>query len=135
MISLLFDAFSAGVTLYESARVTVVPNARDTTSFPDVAALARYRHQYGYYGGIRLIEALLVRFPPLLRGARHHPAGASEHRTGSARSRPGWQTWAIDHATLVGTPADSGALGRSAAKPLMPCYCWPQDAVVVGAGC
>ena len=27
-----------------------------------VAALARYRHQYGYYGGIRLIEALLVRF-------------------------------------------------------------------------
>ena len=62
MISLLFDAFSAGVTLYESARVTVVPNARDTTSFADVAALARYRHQYGYYGGIRLIEALLVGF-------------------------------------------------------------------------
>ena len=62
VISLLFDAFSAGVTLYESARVTVVPNARDTTSFADVAALARYRHQYGYYGGIRLIEALLVRF-------------------------------------------------------------------------
>ena len=62
VISLLFDAFSAAVTLCESACVTVVPNARDTTSFPDVAALARYRHQYGYYGGIRLIEALLVRF-------------------------------------------------------------------------
>ena len=59
VISLLFYAFSAGVTLYESARVTVVPNARDTTSFPDVAALACSRHQYGYYGGIRLIEALL----------------------------------------------------------------------------
>ena len=34
VISLLFDAFSADVTRYESARVTVVPNARDTTSFP-----------------------------------------------------------------------------------------------------
>ncbi len=62
VISLLFDAFSAGVTLYESARVTVLPSARDTSSFADVATLARYRRQYGYYGGIRLIEALLVRF-------------------------------------------------------------------------
>ena len=62
VISLLFDAFRACVTLYESELVTVVPSARDTTSFADVAALAHYRRQYGYYGGIRLIEALLVRF-------------------------------------------------------------------------
>ena len=62
VIALLFDAFSARVTLYESARVTVVPSARDRSSFADVATLARYRRRYGYYGGIRLIEALLVRF-------------------------------------------------------------------------
>ena len=61
-ISLLFDAFSAQVSLYEAERITVLPNARDATSFDDIETLARYRHQYGYYGGIRLIEALLVRF-------------------------------------------------------------------------
>ena len=36
VISLLFDAFSAGVTLYESARVTVVP-ARAALSYPSTA--------------------------------------------------------------------------------------------------
>ena len=55
----------------------------------------------------------------------------TEHRAGSARSRPGWQTWAIDHATLLGTPADSGALGRKAAHAVLLlapgcrcCSCW-----------
>ena len=62
VISLLFDAFSARVSLYESERLTVLPNARDATSFDDVAALVRCRRQFGYHGGIPLIEALLVRF-------------------------------------------------------------------------
>ena len=62
VIALLFDAFAARVSLYESARLTVVPTARDAASFADMAALARYRRQYGYYGGVRLIEATLVRF-------------------------------------------------------------------------
>ena len=62
VISLLLDAFAARVSLYESARLTVLPNTRDATSFDDVAALVRYRRQHGYYGGLRLIEAILVRF-------------------------------------------------------------------------
>ena len=62
VIALLFDAFAARVSLYESPRLTVVPSARDATSFADMAALARYRRQFGYYGGVRLIEATLVRF-------------------------------------------------------------------------
>ena len=62
VISLLVDAFRAQAIIYESPRLTVIPSARDTTTFVDAAALIRYRTQYGYYGGIRLIEALIVRF-------------------------------------------------------------------------
>ena len=38
-----------------------MPSARDRTTFDDVEALIRYRGRFGYYGGIRLIEALIVR--------------------------------------------------------------------------
>ena len=62
VISLLFDAFAAHVSLYESERLTVLPNTRDANSFDDMAELVRYRRQHGYYGGLRLIEAILVRF-------------------------------------------------------------------------
>ena len=51
VISLLFDAFAAHVYLYESERLTVLPNTRDATSFDDMAELVRYRRQHGYYGG------------------------------------------------------------------------------------
>ncbi len=61
VISLLFDAFRAQVTVRESARLTVVPGERDRTSFDDAQALIRYRDRFGYDGGIRLIEALIVR--------------------------------------------------------------------------
>ena len=85
VISLLFDAFSARVSLYESERLTVLPNARDATSFDDVAALVRCRRQFGYYGGIRLIEALLVRFPPPLPRTRHRAAAAQLYHRVSLR--------------------------------------------------
>ena len=61
VISLLFDAFRAQATVYESPRLTVVPSARDRTTFDDAEALIRYRARFGYYGGIRLVEALIVR--------------------------------------------------------------------------
>ena len=61
VISLLFDAFRAQATVYESPRLTVVPSDRDRTTFDDAEALIGYRGRFGYYGGIRLIEALIVR--------------------------------------------------------------------------
>ena len=61
VISLLFDAFRAQATVYESPRLTVVPSDRDSTTFDDAEALIGYRARFGYYGGIRLIEALIVR--------------------------------------------------------------------------
>lgn len=61
VVSLLFDAFRAHATVYESPLLTVAPSARDRTTFDDAESLIRYRARFGYYGGIRLIEALIVR--------------------------------------------------------------------------
>lgn len=61
-ISLLFDAFQARVKLYETPRLAIVPNARDHVCFESLDDLVTYRRQFGYYGGIRLIEAIIVRF-------------------------------------------------------------------------
>ncbi len=61
-ISLLFDRFSASVKLYETPCLTIVPNARDMTQFKSLADLVAYKRQFGYYGGVRIIEAIIVRF-------------------------------------------------------------------------
>ena len=61
-ISFLFDAFCARVVLYETPELHIVPNPRDITRFRNIDALAEYRKRYGYYGGIRIIEAMIVRF-------------------------------------------------------------------------
>jgi glucuronokinase len=62
VISFLFDAFKAQVMLYETPELRIVPTARDVTRFLSLDDLVRYRRTYGYYGGIRIIEAILVRF-------------------------------------------------------------------------
>jgi len=61
-ISLLFDAFQATVKLYETPKLTIVPTDRDLIHFDHLGDLVTYRRQYGYYGGIRLIDAIIVRF-------------------------------------------------------------------------
>ena len=61
-MSLLFDRFKAVVKLYESPQLKIVPNPRDSTTFDSLEDLVSYRKLYGYYGGIRLIEAIIVRF-------------------------------------------------------------------------
>ena len=61
VISLLFDAFSAQVVIYESPLLTIVPSARDLSTFEDATALISCRNRFGYYGGVRLVEALIVR--------------------------------------------------------------------------
>ena len=61
-ISFLFDRFKAEVTLYESPKLHIIPNNRDITLFESMDNLVQYRKQFGYYGGIRIIEATIVRF-------------------------------------------------------------------------
>lgn len=61
-LSVLFDHFEANVTLYETPRLRIIPGQRDQSDFDDIHKLVDYRKQYGYYGGLRLLEALIVRF-------------------------------------------------------------------------
>lgn len=61
-ISLLFDRFKALVKLYETPTLTIKPNTRDLPNFDNIQELVQFKRQFGYYGGIRLIEAIIVRF-------------------------------------------------------------------------
>src|SRR5579884_3837290 len=61
-IALLARNFRARVLLYPSARLEIKPSKADTPMFEsleDLYATTRWR---GYYGGIRIIQALIVRF-------------------------------------------------------------------------
>ncbi|HLJ44952.1 MAG TPA: hypothetical protein VKU01_03025 [Bryobacteraceae bacterium] len=61
-ISLLTRNFRARVLLYPSARLEIKPSKADMPVFEnldDLYATTRWR---GYYGGIRIIQALIVRF-------------------------------------------------------------------------
>jgi glucuronokinase len=66
-ISLLVRNFRARVLLYPSARLEIRPSKADMPvfeSYEDLIANTRWR---GYYGGIRIIQALLVRFADYCR--------------------------------------------------------------------
>ena len=61
-IAILARNFRARVILYPSARLEIKPSKADTPMFEsleDLYATTRWR---GYYGGIRIIQALIVRF-------------------------------------------------------------------------
>lgn len=61
-ISFIVRNFSARVTLYESPRLTILPQRSDRLEFADFAELRADVQLHGYYGGIRLIKAAIKRF-------------------------------------------------------------------------
>lgn len=61
-ISCLVRNFRARVLLYPSARLEIKPSSIDTPVFPSLHALREATRWRGYYGGVRIIWALLVRF-------------------------------------------------------------------------
>ncbi len=61
-ISCLVRNFRARVLLYPSARLEIKPSSIDTPVFPSLQALREATRWRGYYGGVRIIWALLVRF-------------------------------------------------------------------------
>ncbi|NOZ29743.1 MAG: GHMP kinase [Chloroflexi bacterium] len=61
-ISFTFDAFWAEVALWESPELEIRPSPRDATCFASVEDLVRNVTNYGYYGGIRLIKAIIKVF-------------------------------------------------------------------------
>jgi glucuronokinase len=61
-IAMLVRNFRARVLLYPSARLEIKPSKADTPVFEsldEMYALTRWR---GYYGGIRILQALIIRF-------------------------------------------------------------------------
>ncbi len=61
-ISLIVRNFRARVLLYPSARLEIKLSKADTPIFENLEELRRTTRWRGYYGGIRIIQALLMRF-------------------------------------------------------------------------
>jgi len=61
-ISFCFQDFRARVLVYPSARLEIKFSKADLPVFEDLDDLYRTTRWRGYYGGIRIIQALLVRF-------------------------------------------------------------------------
>ena len=61
-ISFILKNFSARLTLYESPRLTILPQRCDRLEFADFGVLLEDVRQHGYYGGVRLIKAAIKRF-------------------------------------------------------------------------
>src|SRR5688572_8410291 len=71
-LALLVRNFRARVLLYPSARLEIRPSKADTPVFEsldELYALTRWR---GYYGGIRILQALIVRFIDYCREQNIH---------------------------------------------------------------
>ncbi|MCF7709184.1 MAG: GHMP kinase, partial [Verrucomicrobia bacterium] len=61
-ISFIIRNFYAGVTLYETPELEILPNHRDHSCFKSLNALVSDVEKHGYYGGIRLLKATIKRF-------------------------------------------------------------------------
>ena len=61
-ISFLVRNFRARVLVYPSARLEIRPSAADMPVFENLDDLYNTTRWRGYYGGIRIIQALIVRF-------------------------------------------------------------------------
>ncbi|MCU0858878.1 MAG: hypothetical protein MUC65_10810, partial [Pontiellaceae bacterium] len=61
-LSFTFDNFFAEALLFPSAELELLPGPRDRMVFRDLEGLSESITRYGYYGGIRLVEAALKRF-------------------------------------------------------------------------
>src|SRR5437764_1211104 len=60
-LSFAFSNFRARVLLYPSGRLEIKPSKADLPVFENLEDLYRITRWRGYYGGIRIIQALLVR--------------------------------------------------------------------------
>ena len=61
-ISFVLRNFRARVLLYPSARLEIKPSAADIPLWENLEDLRQSTRWHGYYGGIRIIQALLLRF-------------------------------------------------------------------------
>src|SRR5437764_13662299 len=67
-LSFAFSNFRARVLLYPSGRLEIKPSKADLPVFENLEDLYRITRWRGYYGGIRIIHALIVRLVDYLCG-------------------------------------------------------------------
>ena len=61
-IAFIIRNFQAEVTLWESPELVIEPNQRDQTNFASITKLVENIDAFGYYGGVRLLQASVRRF-------------------------------------------------------------------------
>ncbi|MDB4435523.1 GHMP kinase [bacterium] len=61
-IAFIIRNFQAEVTLWESPELVIESNQRDQTNFASITKLVESIDAFGYYGGVRLLQASLRRF-------------------------------------------------------------------------
>lgn len=61
-IAFIIRNFQAEVTLWESPELVIEPNQRDHTNFTSITKLVENIDAFGYYGGVRLLQASVRRF-------------------------------------------------------------------------
>lgn len=61
-IAFVFSNFSANVTLFESPELELTPAALDLNIFANIDQLVAHVNYSGYYGGIRLLKAMIKVF-------------------------------------------------------------------------
>ena len=61
-IAFVFSNFSANVTLFESPELEIQPAELDLNVFKNVSQLVTHINFSGYYGGIRLLKAMIKVF-------------------------------------------------------------------------
>ena len=61
-IAFIIQNFQAEVTLWESPELVIEPNQRDQTNFASITKLIENIDAFGYYGGVRLLQASVRRF-------------------------------------------------------------------------
>ncbi len=73
-ISVIVNEFSARVTMYEWDQLEIIWSQEDRSSFRSVRDLAHDVRLHGYYGGIRLVKAVIKKFVEycISRGHRLH---------------------------------------------------------------
>lgn len=69
-LAMLVRNFRARVILYPSARLEIKPSKADTPIFESLDELYSLTRWRGYYGGIRILQALIVRFLDYCREER-----------------------------------------------------------------
>jgi glucuronokinase len=61
-ISFTFSNFCAEVVLYETPELEILPSEKDHSRFGSIADIVKDVKLHGYYGGIRLLKAMIKRF-------------------------------------------------------------------------